>query len=375
MRRVIVLGAAVAASSVIIAGCGGGGSGSSAETADPAATAPVASAAPVAVAAVGVGGTVTAGPTTPKPVAAALKGSGVVVVSFVVRGVADDDSVASAVAEVRSDPQASRGVAFFQYDVGKDSFGDLADRLGVNGTPAVAVIGRDRTLVNLWSGLIDAEILRQSISDAADTVAAHPGAKAASTPGSPSTGPTGDAKGIALARAVNAAYRDVPGVTVKGSVPVEGAGTMAVDATMAFDKGGMTGMSGSFTLKGASFKVAVSKTSARISSGGAACWAALPGGSFPSSDTPAPTVVFTKARIGAPRTEGGDTLLDVTSGGTTVTYVIDPATQRVTGIRADGGRFAFTVLDSVPSIQDGTPVCDNPADALKGLPSSLGGTS
>ena len=189
MRRLLATGAALAASALIVAGCGGGGSGDSADSADPSATAPAAVAAPVAVSAVGVGGTVTAGPTTPKPVAAALTGSGVVVVSFVNPGVADDDSVASAFAEVRSDPHANRGVAFFQYRVGRDAFGDLADRLGVNGTPSVAVIGRDRTLVNLWSGLIDAEILRQSIADAQDTVAAHPGAKAVNTRGPRRRGP------------------------------------------------------------------------------------------------------------------------------------------------------------------------------------------
>lgn len=181
MRRVPTICAALVAASVLVAGCGGGADSSGA-AADPAATAPVASAAPVAVAAVGLGGSVTPGPTTPKPVAKALAGSGVVVVSFVVAGAADDDSVAKAISEVRSD---GRGVAFFTYTVGKDRFGDLADRLGVTGTPSVAVIGRDRTLVNLFSGLIDADILRQSISDAADTVAAHPGATAARTTTAP----------------------------------------------------------------------------------------------------------------------------------------------------------------------------------------------
>lgn len=160
-------------SSALVAGCGGG---DPAEALQPAAPAPAAAAAPVAVAAVDVGGEVASGPETPKPVAKALKGSGVVVVSFVVKGAADDDSVAAALAAVRSDARATRGVKFFGYSVGADAFGDLADRLGVTGTPSVAVIGRDRTLVNLWTGLVDADTLRQSIADAADTAAAHPGA-------------------------------------------------------------------------------------------------------------------------------------------------------------------------------------------------------
>ena len=173
MRPARYLGPALAASlALIAAGCGGGGG-----TADapPSATAPAAAAAPVAVAAVGLGGTVTPGPKTPKAVAKALAGSGVVVISFVVKDAADDASVAAALAEVRSDSRARTGVSFFDYTVGSDDFGDLADLLGVTGTPSVAVIGRDRTLVNLWTGLVDADILRQSISDAADTTAAHPG--------------------------------------------------------------------------------------------------------------------------------------------------------------------------------------------------------
>jgi hypothetical protein len=173
MRRLLALAAALAVSSALVAGCGGR---SSADALPPAATAPAAAAAPVAVAAVDVGGTVASGPETPKPVAKALTGSGVVVVSFVLKGAADDDSVAAAIAAVRADAHSTSGVTFFDYTVGADAFGDLADRLGVTGTPSVAVIGRDRTLVNLWTGLVDADTLRQSISDAADTAAAHPGA-------------------------------------------------------------------------------------------------------------------------------------------------------------------------------------------------------
>jgi hypothetical protein len=84
---------------------------------------------------------------------------------------ADDESVAEAVSEARSSASVATGVRWFVYNVGKDQFGDLADLLGVTGTPSVAVIGRDRVLANLWSGLIDADILRQSVSDAKDTAA------------------------------------------------------------------------------------------------------------------------------------------------------------------------------------------------------------
>lgn len=173
-RRALAALALASATLVLAAGCSGGGDDASGDL--PAGTVPAAVAAPVAVAPVSPGGTVAAGPTTPKPVAKALAGGKVVVVAFLVDGPADDDSVAAALREIRTDRGMSRLADVFVYRVGSDRFGDLADLLGVTGTPSVAVIGRDRTLVNRWDGFTDAEILRQSISDAADTAAANRGA-------------------------------------------------------------------------------------------------------------------------------------------------------------------------------------------------------
>jgi hypothetical protein len=154
---------------LVVAGCGGGDSAD----VSPAATAPAAAAAPIAVAAVAPGSPVAAGPHTPKNVARALAGRKVVVVAFLVPGTADDDDVAAALRSVRSDKRWRDGAQFFVYRVGKDRFGDLADLLGATSTPAVAVIGRDRILTNMWTGLVDGEILRQSLSDGADTAAAN----------------------------------------------------------------------------------------------------------------------------------------------------------------------------------------------------------
>jgi hypothetical protein len=173
MRRLAPVGAALAVSAaLLVAGCGGGGD--SAEL-PPAGTAPAAAAVPVAAATVAPGSPVAAGPNTPKNVAAALAGDKVVVVAFLVKGTADDDDVAAALRSVQGDKRWIAGARFFVYEVGKDRFGDLADLLGATGTPAVAVIGRNRILTNMWTGLVDAEILRQSIADAADTAAKNRG--------------------------------------------------------------------------------------------------------------------------------------------------------------------------------------------------------
>lgn len=177
MTRHRIAAAAVAASIALLAsGCMGGGDSASGDAAPPAGTAPTSVATPVAVAPATLGGAVHAGADTPKDVAAALKGDDVVVVAFLNGKAADDQKVAKAVSEAEADTVVSDGTRFFVYTLGKKSFGDLADVLGVEGTPSVAVVGRDRNLANLFTGLIDGDILRQAIWDAADTAAAHPGA-------------------------------------------------------------------------------------------------------------------------------------------------------------------------------------------------------
>lgn len=358
---------------VIATGCFGGGSDGSAD-APPAATAPVA-AAPVAVASVAPGAVVAAGPATPKPVARALAGSNVVVIAFVMKGPADDSAVSAALAEVRADAQSRRGVDFFVYTVGKDRFGDLADLLGVTGTPSVAVIGRDRTLANLWSGLTDAEILRQSISDAGESAAAHPGSVTAST--GVATGPAGNPAGIALAKKVNAAYADVPGVALTGSLPLpDGSGAMDVDASMALATGRATSFSGTFGAGDVRFEMTSSAGASAIRTPGAKCWAVLPGAAGDRSAPPEPTITLAPgSRVGAPRSDGARRLLDVSSDGSTVTYVIDAATSRLVEMRTGGGSITVETLEAAPEPDAATPVCDDPTKALEGLPKAFGGTA
>jgi hypothetical protein len=370
-RRALGALALASAAAVLATGCSGGGDGSSADL-PPAGTAPAAVAAPVAVAAVPPGGTVTAGPRTPKPVAKALAGSKVVVVAFVVDGPADDANVAAAVRAVRGE-RLARQADFFVYRVGKDKFGDLADLLGVTGTPSVAVIARDRTLANLWTGLTDAEILRQSISDAADTAAANRGAAAA---GGNAGGPVGHPEGIALAERANASFTDVPGIAVSGEFPVPNAGTIAVEGELRLTAGVVDGMHGTYSMAGARFEMVASGGAAGIRVDGASCWAQLPGASGAAQATPDPVVLLAGGtRVSAPRREGANDLIDVSAGGRTATYAIDRASGELREMRSAEGTVAFRALDTAPELPDATPVCDDPTDALEGLPEALGGIS
>lgn len=152
-----------------LAACGGGSDSAEAPAAAPPpalAELPDAPAQPVAV-----GDTVDPGADTPAKVRAALdKSRDVVVIAFVLGGVADDERVAAAV-EQASKGAPGRGARFFTYRVTGDraGFGDLPDILQVDGTPAVAVIGRDRKLANLFTGLVDADIVRQAVASAKES--------------------------------------------------------------------------------------------------------------------------------------------------------------------------------------------------------------
>lgn len=168
-----VIAASIAVSLALplaLSGCGLGG-GDSADAGPPPAPLPAqlvdAPAQPVAL-----GDVVAPGADTPAKVAAALtKTDEVVVIGFVLSGVADDERVAAAIRQARKSGAGARGVRYFTFRIGeKDaSFGDLPDMLQIEGTPSVAVIGRDRKLSNLFEGLIDADILRQGIQTAKET--------------------------------------------------------------------------------------------------------------------------------------------------------------------------------------------------------------
>lgn len=166
LRRPLAVAVLLAGVALTASACGGGGSDVSA---DPAPATPAAAAMPAGP--LVVGSTVTPGDDTPKKVARALKAGKPVVVTFVLGGIADDDAVRAAVRQVARKGPTSRGVVYATFDVAsRRDFGDLPARLDVTGTPTVVVIGRDRQVVNSWTGLVDADMLRQSVSRAQEAV-------------------------------------------------------------------------------------------------------------------------------------------------------------------------------------------------------------
>lgn len=172
-RPARALAIACTGAALAFAGCASDDGASGAGQTAPAVTAP-AGTTPVVPAAKARSGPLTPGeqiaatPDSPKAFATALKQHRAVVVTFVLRGIADDDYVEDAVAAVRKSG-LSTGVAFLTWDVERQKgFGNLPTILNVTGTPSVTVIGRDSRLVNQWSGLVDEKMLRQAVSDAKD---------------------------------------------------------------------------------------------------------------------------------------------------------------------------------------------------------------
>jgi len=153
------------------AGCASDDTAGAGQTA-PAVTAPgTAAAVPQAPARSGPlapGERISATTDSPKPFATALTARKAIVVTFVLRGIADDDYVEDAVQAVRRNG-LGKGVVFLTYDVQRQKgFGNLPTILNVTGTPSVSVIGRDGRIVNAWTGLVDEKMLRQAVSDAKD---------------------------------------------------------------------------------------------------------------------------------------------------------------------------------------------------------------
>lgn len=359
MTRHRIVAAAVAGSVVLLAaGCmGGGGDGASGDAAPPAATAPATVATPVAVAPATLGGAVHAGPDTPKDVVAALKGNDVIVVAFLNGKAADDQKVAKAVRDAQADTVVSDGTQFFVYTLGRKRFGDLADLLGVEGTPSVAIIGRDRNLTNLFTGLVDGDILRQAIWDAADTAAKNPGAssKPDATPAKAAAeGPSGNAEGIALAKQVNATYADVPAVSMTYT------GKKFSGTGVAILTGGKE-TAGTFNATVQGQKVELisvgGKTYGRPE--GQACWKIGPAD---GPDDASPAVDLDGQRFSAPVTRDSVVLLrsvGPNDNGVTMprTYKIDPSTHRLASITDRDGTASFTALDEAPSVEVPSPIC------------------
>jgi hypothetical protein len=361
---------ALAATASGLAACSGG---EEVEAQLPAALPVAAVDVPAAVTPVAVGDEVTPGDRTPASVKRALKSRSVVVVAFLLPGAADDRQVAAALRTVQAE-SVSPAVRFFVYEVGRTrSFGDVADLLGVDGTPTVAVIGRDARLLKVFPGLTDASILRQAIRSARerDPVAdagADPAPDAGVTP--LRRGPRGSPRGIALARKVNASYAKVPGVSATASGRMNVVGPVDVTIFGAFEKGKATGTSVEYASGRFSLHLTTEgeKVFMRVDEG---CWAAPPGDDFESGlGVGEPMLPLAGTSFGVPHPRGANVVFPVRERG-------EPKARRYTVVRATSlvvsatdaelGTVRFSSLPATPEIPVAQPRCSSPSELAADL--------
>jgi len=151
---------------VVVIRVAGTGSGSS-TVPSPAISTPVASIPTQVASATAAGARVVADAQTPAAFTSALRDQQVIVVGFVLRGVADDDAVASALAGLASPQEAVPGVRYLVYNVATgDRYGDLATILGISDTPSVVIIGADGHIANEWDEYVDAGVISAALQRA-----------------------------------------------------------------------------------------------------------------------------------------------------------------------------------------------------------------
>jgi hypothetical protein len=171
-RRTVIIGAVVALLVVVaiirFAGSGGGSSGSNGTVAQ---SLGAPTAVPVHVASVTPpGARVQTDAQTPAVITDALRNQEIVVIAFVMKGQADDDAVASAIAGLAAPQQSIAGVKYVVYDVSKGNhYGDLATILGVTSTPSVVIIGSDGKIANSWTGFVDGAVIQAALSQVITT--------------------------------------------------------------------------------------------------------------------------------------------------------------------------------------------------------------
>jgi hypothetical protein len=118
------------------------------------------------------GDSVTVSKQSPHDLVAALARHKPVVVALLLRGIADDDMVFTALTKAKASP-AGTGAVFLIYNLSKErNFGDIPSIMGLTSSPAVVAIGRDGKVVNAWIGtVVDQQMIRQAVVAAKDTTA------------------------------------------------------------------------------------------------------------------------------------------------------------------------------------------------------------
>jgi hypothetical protein len=138
------------------------------------------------------------------------KHDGPVVAGFVLPGVNEDDRVTEWLNALRSDPKFKDTSVLIYKITPQSRLKDIPDVLDITSTPVVAVFEKNGKIAATWRGIVDKEMLAQSVIDAR-TNTPRP-LKLTPT----KRGPFGDKAGIALAKKVNKQYAKIPLIVETG---------------------------------------------------------------------------------------------------------------------------------------------------------------
>jgi hypothetical protein len=310
---------------------------------------------------------VTASAKTPKPVKRALTGRHAVVVAFVLPGIAEDDRVAKAIATLQHDKKLAKTTRFMLYRVtSKSHLGDLPTMFDVTETPTVAVIGPDHRLSNIWRGLVDEDLIAQSIADA--RAAAKPAPRAAvhrTKKAAVARIGTSNPAGLKLAKAVNHAYGRVPGAVISARGTSSDLGKFTGTVRLRLSGGVVTLAEMHLNGSRGSIVTVMNRSGAFVRNAKAKCWVGPTGGQL-AEGVGKPFFDFSTTWFAKPRVHGKFVEVrafqrDEKGKVSSSVYRIDRSTKRVVSETssdpAAAGTATYSVLKSTPKITVPLPVC------------------
>ncbi len=286
---------------------------------------------------------------TPPPVKRALAKGGPVVVAFLLPGMTEDEIVQKRLNNLQRQGKF-KDTTFIVYRITNSTrLGDLPTMFDVKYTPAVAVVQGDDKLSNVWRGLVDEDIIAQSLIDARAAVP-----QPVSVP--PRKGvASGDPAGIALAKRVNAHYAKVPGVTMTGTV---GKATGTASTRL------VKGLSVATVARVGAVDMILNRTGAYTRAAGAGCWtrhasAKAVNGLYD------PAIPTKGVRFAKPERSGKTFVLRASdvlgqyggAKGSVTTYTIDAATAAILSEEAATGKASVTSLAKAPVIPKPDTLC------------------
>ena len=303
------------------------------------------------------GDKVVPGKETPAVIKTALRGSGPVVVAFLLPGITEDEIVQKRLNTLQR-KGAFRDTKFIVYRItGKTKLGDLPTMFDVTYTPAVAVIQGDDKLSNVWRGMVDEDIIAQSLLDARAAVPQR--LKVTPRKGTASGNPAG----IALAKKVNAAYAKVPGISIKATGKIAGVTGAEGTGQVRLVDGKQRLFGATISAAGKTVELVGNPTGLYSKLNGAVCWTRTTNPKDIAGLGEA-VIPLQGVRFGKPTTGKNGTTVTLIAkdmlnqyGGGTMTYTIDAKSSHVTSVQGAGNSSTYATLDKTPVLPKPGKLC------------------